>query len=219
MIQFKRGSTKSWLSQKKPLAAGQPGYDKDENKLKIGDGKKLWAELPYVTGLSASDILVPEDYAKTIATPTSANRPIITYGEAAPDDELVGQLYLQCSDRAPEIDYVVDWGRTGIWIYRKWQSGLAECWGTFKFTASIHSPVGTNTTLYLDNTMSSIDYPVNFVETPTESVSLQGSSGIVWLANRSTNSTKQSATYSLLSIDKQNAATYELAFSVKGFWK
>jgi hypothetical protein len=35
MIQFKRGKTSSWYSQKTPLAEGQPGYDKDKHKIKI----------------------------------------------------------------------------------------------------------------------------------------------------------------------------------------
>lgn len=28
-----------------------------------------------------------------------------------------------------ESDYVVDYGTSGIWTYRKWDSGIAECWG------------------------------------------------------------------------------------------
>ena len=28
-------------------------------------------------------------------------------------------------------DYVVDVGTDGIWTYRKWNSGIAECWGTY----------------------------------------------------------------------------------------
>ena len=27
------------------------------------------------------------------------------------------------------IDYVVEQGKSGIWTYRKWNSGIAECWG------------------------------------------------------------------------------------------
>jgi hypothetical protein len=56
MIQFKRGSTASWRKNKVKLAAGQPGYDKDKHKLKIGDGESTWAELPYISGLSNEEI-------------------------------------------------------------------------------------------------------------------------------------------------------------------
>ena len=34
------------------------------------------------------------------------------------------------TDYAPAIDYIVDQGTSGIWYYRKWNSGVAECWGT-----------------------------------------------------------------------------------------
>jgi hypothetical protein len=53
MIQFKRGTTDSWNNLNPVLRAGQPGYNKDENKIKIGDGTSRWTELPYI-GESAS---------------------------------------------------------------------------------------------------------------------------------------------------------------------
>ena len=31
--------------------------------------------------------------------------------------------------REEQIDYIVEQGISGIWTYRKWNSGLAECWG------------------------------------------------------------------------------------------
>ena len=30
---------------------------------------------------------------------------------------------------ALKVDYIVDQGTSGIWTYRKWNSGIAECWG------------------------------------------------------------------------------------------
>lgn len=38
--------------------------------------------------------------------------------------------YLQNS--APTADYIVEQGTTNGWTYRKWNSGIAECWGTFE---------------------------------------------------------------------------------------
>ena len=57
MIQIKRGKTKNWRKLKKVLAVGQPGYDKNKHKLKVGDGETLWKELPYASGLFAEEIL------------------------------------------------------------------------------------------------------------------------------------------------------------------
>ena len=36
------------------------------------------------------------------------------------DKEYVGNM---------AVDHVVDQGTDGIWTYRKWASGIAECWG------------------------------------------------------------------------------------------
>ena len=30
---------------------------------------------------------------------------------------------------SPLLDYVIEQGTDGIWTYRKWASGVAECWG------------------------------------------------------------------------------------------
>lgn len=32
------------------LAEGEPGYEVDSGKVKIGDGLRPWSELPYVSG-------------------------------------------------------------------------------------------------------------------------------------------------------------------------
>ena len=45
-----------------------------------------------------------------------------------------GELTLDSSaetptDKLPAADYVVEQGTSGIWTYRKWNSGIAECWG------------------------------------------------------------------------------------------
>lgn len=46
-----------------------------------------------------------------------------------------GELTLDSSavaptDKLPAADYVIEQGTSGIWTYRKWNSGVSECWGT-----------------------------------------------------------------------------------------
>lgn len=36
-----------------------------------------------------------------------------------------------------QADYIVDQGVSGDWIYRKWNSGIAECWGSFSHTLAM----------------------------------------------------------------------------------
>ena len=48
LIQFKRGTYEA-LSRVNPvLAAGEPCWTIDQNKLKIGDGTTAWNDLPYL---------------------------------------------------------------------------------------------------------------------------------------------------------------------------
>lgn len=47
-IQLKRGTAEA-LSRVNPvLAAGEPGFVIDENRMKIGDGITAWNDLPYI---------------------------------------------------------------------------------------------------------------------------------------------------------------------------
>ena len=39
-------------------------------------------------------------------------------------------------------DYIVSQGTDGIWIYRKWHSGIAECWGTYQLSTTVSNAWG-----------------------------------------------------------------------------
>ena len=145
MIQFKRGSTKSWRDSNVKLASGQPGYDKDKHKLKIGDGQTSWASLPYASGLSMQEILDSESSAKVRKTQDNEDTTLITYGKEAPGKDTVGQVYLQRYEAEPEVDYIVRSGIDGIWTYQQYKSGIAKCWGTLKVVTSVQTAVeGSN---------------------------------------------------------------------------
>lgn len=47
VIQFKRGTASRWLEIDPILAVGEPGYETDSGRLKIGDGTTKWSELLY----------------------------------------------------------------------------------------------------------------------------------------------------------------------------
>lgn len=218
MIQFKRGSSENWSKQKTPLADGQPGYDKTRNKIKIGDGKRSWDELPDASGLSAEEILNSEEKAKERFKNDSESTTIISYGTEGPDKNTIGQLYLQYYDAEPEVDYIVDSGVDGIWTYQKFKSGIAKCWGTFEFTTAIQTSVGEH--LYQNTTaMSTIEYPITFKKVPTENVTIQSPGGLVWKASKELNTKEHTATYSLIGINKLGTATYRFSYNVEGFWR
>jgi hypothetical protein len=54
-IQFRRGKAAFWDSENPILRDGEPGYEKDTRKLKIGDGVTHWRELPYLVGANGGD--------------------------------------------------------------------------------------------------------------------------------------------------------------------
>jgi len=47
-IQFRRGSSSNWVSGNPTLISGEPGFETDTLKLKIGDGTTAWSGLNYV---------------------------------------------------------------------------------------------------------------------------------------------------------------------------
>lgn len=46
--QLKRGKKETWENLNPILKAGEPGFEIDTGKLKIGDGVRTWMELDYI---------------------------------------------------------------------------------------------------------------------------------------------------------------------------
>ncbi len=49
-IQYRRGSTADWALANPTLAIGEPGYETDTGKFKVGNGTTAWNSLPYSSG-------------------------------------------------------------------------------------------------------------------------------------------------------------------------
>lgn len=47
IIKFKRGKSTTWQTKNLLLLDGEPGFEIDTLRLKIGDGKTKWNDLPY----------------------------------------------------------------------------------------------------------------------------------------------------------------------------
>jgi hypothetical protein len=79
----------------------------------------------------------------------------------------------------PEEDHVVEQGvkqgaAGATWTYRKWNSGLAECW--FNDTFSVDSCTEEFGGFYITPTSDSVGYPFSFLEIPTVSATAYGAS-------------------------------------------
>ena len=63
-FQLKRGTAQRWIEVNPILKQGEPGFEYDTGKLKIGDGIKHWLELDYVgSNFNESEIVSVEKLA------------------------------------------------------------------------------------------------------------------------------------------------------------
>lgn len=76
-------------------------------------------------------------------------------------------------------DHVVSQGTSGIWTYRLWDSGVAECWGTVAPAA--HSITSAWGSIYTkDNAIAQQSYPFQFTVDPVVSMTLHNPTGNCW---------------------------------------
>ena len=70
----------------------------------------------------------------------------------------------------PPADYIVQRGTSGIWTYRKWNSGDAECWGT----VTCNNVTANNEwgAFYESNLYGPVNYPFTFTERPKQIMSV-----------------------------------------------
>lgn len=71
------------------------------------------------------------------------------------------------------MDFVVEQGTSGIWTYRKWSSGIAECWCAVADTVTYEGEAFGG---YLYHT-GDYSYPFNFISAPTVSYNATFTSG------------------------------------------
>lgn len=92
-----------------------------------------------------------------------------TYGSADPEGTPStgeGSVYFRTGG-----DVVVDEGTSGIWTYRKWASGIAECWGSYKYSGiTCNSAWGG---LYESAGQTLPNYPFTFAEVPHQTLSIR----------------------------------------------
>ena len=60
-FQVKRGTAARWKELNLILNPGEPGFEMDTFKLKIGNGSTPWKELPYVNDVDISKYITIED--------------------------------------------------------------------------------------------------------------------------------------------------------------
>lgn len=74
-------------------------------------------------------------------------------------------------DGSSLADFVIQQGVSGIWTYRKWKSGIAECWCRKTVSATLNNAWGS---LYTSGALTALNvsYPFTFSAVPTVTATL-----------------------------------------------
>ena len=93
------------------------------------------------------------------------------------------------SNTSDMTDFVVEQATAGIWTYRKWNSGISECWGNYAETLTHYAQMFGG---YAYNT--SVAFPSGlFLERPNVTYSAYIQNGMALTGTITTNSTKDTA--------------------------
>ena len=125
-----------------------------------------------------------------------------------------GDIYPQATKMN---DFVVEQGTSGIWQYRKWNSGAAECWGIYTASIAITtSAAGYGG--YRSAQITAPNFPFTFTATPA--VTMTGGAGCngCWINN--INGTNGTRAQFYMSCGSSNAAANRgIHIQAMGKWK
>ena len=134
-----------------------------------------------------------------------------------PDLAMDGYYDILTSKNAP--DYVIAQGSSGNWRWRKWNSGVAECWQRYSYETV--ATVGAGNIFFVPQNIGGFAYPFEFIAKPTELVSCDGNIG-GWYAtahNLPTNTTTETGYYNFFSALSRPSDWVAMNIHVTGRWK
>jgi hypothetical protein len=68
-ILLRRDNSVTWTYNDPVLMTGEPGYETDTGRLKIGNGQSPWSDLNYYSGVTGTSITIS-------GTPTNTSTPV-----------------------------------------------------------------------------------------------------------------------------------------------
>lgn len=145
------------------------------------------------------------------------NVPVTIQGDLVVTGQIVNPAMAAAINDTIPADYVVQTGTSGIWTYRLWNSGVAECWGRLLPTQyTINTAWGA---LFVkDNAILRQDYPFTFKELPVVSMSLYNTVGNCWAYTGTVGSTTQSPAFGLAR-GTSGSVTVGVELTAIGKWK
>ena len=120
------------------------------------------------------------------------------------------------------IDVVVESGTSGIWTYKKYASGEAECWGRVEVTVNVTSAWGS---LYTSGGVAALDvaFPFTFADIPIVNTTLSGNSsgGFLMVTGNVAGGTTTTRTgyYEICRGSTISNGKFIVNYQVKGRWR
>lgn len=116
-------------------------------------------------------------------------------------------------------DYIEEEGTSGIWTYRKWNSGIAECWGSYRYNQSY-----TWTTwgsIYVTNGETFRQaYPQGlFVSAPVCNLSIDGTMTNAWLLGTTSGTNEYTPYCGFARGSSASNLDVTVVYVAKGRWK
>ena len=144
-----------------------------------------------------------------------AERYVLNTPDKAISEDIV--YYLLSTKNAQ--DYVVAQGVSGNWRWRKWNSGVAECWQRYSYETPAMVAVGG--IFYSPKNVGGLAYPFEFLAKPTELVSCDGNVGGWYAAANDlpTNTTKETGYYHFFGARSRPAGYIAMNIHEIGRWK
>lgn len=117
-------------------------------------------------------------------------------------------------------DFIVEQGESGIWTYRKWNSGIAECWGRHSFQSKVESTWGE----LFESDSQSVSYPSGLFKSGNTPIVTATGTGTTWscmleTSGRGSNTT--TPTFYAVRAAAISSAAVEFNINIKavGLWK
>lgn len=237
ILRFEAKDKAMTLTQDINLAQGIPVYDWGKEDFRVNvpteivgsilsgwckvDAKGGWSSLSLQkNGVSMSGLTV---------NPDTGNLHILMYygdsGHAeryvlnAPDKAISEDIVYYLLSTKNVQDYVVAQGVSGNWRWRKWNSGVAECWQRYSYETPAMVAVGG--IFYSPKNVGGLAYPFEFIAKPTELVSCDGNIGGWYAAANElpTNTTTETGYYHFFSAKSRPAGYIAMNIHEIGRWK
>jgi len=113
-------------------------------------------------------------------------------------------------------DFVIEEGTSSNWKYRKWNSGISECWQNINGTLSVTTAWGSG--LYIAS-IPSVSFPTNlFIERPTIQFTNIGGTSLIPMNDGGASATGTGSIQMARGTSNSSAA-YILSIYAIGKWK